>query len=190
MKTNQRRVRVIGGELRGRFLDYPPDGPSRPTMRRTKSSVFESLGDRVPESVFVDLYAGAGGIGIEALSRGARFCHFVEMDSGALAYLRRNLERCRVAPERYALHATDAMAFLKRGGLAGVEPDIVYADPPYGAGDLGLLLELLGGIVYPPTAKIIIEHPTGTALDAPQGLAPAKSRSFGQTSVTVFGPRV
>ncbi len=155
-------------------------------MQRAKSSVFESLGGRVRDSVFVDLYAAAGAIGIEALSRGARFCCFVEKDTGALSCLHSNLESCRVAPARYAIHAAEVVGFLAGGGLAEAAPDIVFADPPYGEADFGVLLELLGKIVYPATAKVIIEHPTGAALDAPAILIPGRVKSFGQTSVSFF----
>jgi 16S rRNA (guanine(966)-N(2))-methyltransferase RsmD len=159
-------------------------------MQRAKSSVFNSLGVRVHDGVFVDLYAAAGAVGIEALSRGAAFCCFVEKDPRALSCLRGNLERCRVTPTRYAVHATDAVDFLRRGGLSGRKPDVVYADPPYREGNLGVLLELLGEIDYPATAAIIIEHATGVVLNTPATLALARSKSFGQTSVSYFEVRV
>lgn len=185
MTRGKRRVRVIGGELKGRLLDYPQQGLSRPTMQRTKSSVFESIGRSINGAVFIDLYAAAGGIGIEALSRGARLVCFAEGDRGTLRYLHRNLENCRVAAERYRVYAGDVRAFLK-GHLDKLAPDIVYADPPYDDTDFGVLLELLGAIVYPRPAMIVVEHPTGLmATDVP-GLAPTRVRSFGQTTVSFF----
>jgi 16S rRNA (guanine966-N2)-methyltransferase len=185
MVKGKRRVRVIAGELKGRLLDYPQQGPFRPTMQRTKSSVFESLGRMIDGAVFVDLYAAAGGIGIEALSRGARFVCFAESDRAALRYLQRNLENCRVATERYRVYAVDVTAFLK-GSLEKLAPDIIYVDPPYNDTDFGVLLELLGAIVYPRSAVIVVEHPTGMVTTDVPGLARSRVRSFGQTTVTVF----
>jgi 16S rRNA (guanine966-N2)-methyltransferase len=185
MARGKRRVRMIGGELKGRLLDYPEQGRFRPTMQRTRSSVFESLGHSIRGAVFVDLYAAAGGIGIEALSRGARFCCFVESDREAVAHLHRNLESCRVAAERYSVHAGDVAAFLE-GSLGQLAPDIVYADPPYGDTDFGVLLELLGAIVYPQPAVIVGEHPTSLAMAGAPGLTRSRVKSFGQTSVSFF----
>jgi len=155
MVKAKRRVRVIAGELKGRLLDYPRQGVFRPTMQRTRTSIFESIDRSIHGAVFIDLYAAAGGVGIEALSRGARLVCFAENDRDALRYLHRNLENCRVPAERYRVHAGDVTAFLK-GPMEKLAPDIVYADPPYEGTDFGVLLELLGAIVYPRSAVIVV----------------------------------
>ena len=180
------RVRVIAGEFKGRLLEYPSRGGFRPTMQRTKSSVFESLGAWLHGSVFVDLYAAAGGMGIEALSRGADLVCFVEDHHDALECLHRNLELCGIAPRRCRVYADDVTAFLESGRLGDINPDIVYVDPPYGETDFGVLLELLGKIVYPPPVLILIEHPVDVELNAPSHLTRTKVRLFGQTTVTFF----
>ena len=182
----KRHVRVIAGQLKGRLLEYPSHGSVRPTMQRTKSSIFETLGHSLKNSVFVDLYAAAGAIGIEAISRGAAFVCFVESDRRAVESLRRNLARCGVDSERYRVHARDVTSFLRDGSLAETNPHIVYADPPYGDTDFCVLLELLSEIVYPAPVSIVIEHPTSVTLDAGQTLVRTKVRSFGQTSVSFF----
>jgi 16S rRNA (guanine966-N2)-methyltransferase len=183
----RQRVRVIAGEFKGRLLEYPAAGLLRPTMQRTKSSVFESLGPSIRDSVFVDLYSAAGAMGIEALSRGSALVLFVERHRQALACLRRNLDLCRVAAERYRIHGGDVIAFLEGGHLRSVNPDIVHADPPYADTDFGVLLELLGGIVYPAPVSIIVEHPADL-LPGGGNLVRTKVRSFGQTSVSFFIP--
>lgn len=185
MARGKRLVRVIAGELKGRLLEYPKQGPFRPTMQRTKSSVFESLGQSIRGAVFIDLYAAAGGIGIEALSRGARFVCFAESDRAALRCLERNLENCRVTGQRYRVHAGDVTAFLE-GPLAKLAPDIIYVDPPYEVTDFSVLLELLGTIVYPRPAVIVVEHPRGLVTTGVPGLAQSRVRAFGQTTVTFF----
>jgi 16S rRNA (guanine(966)-N(2))-methyltransferase RsmD len=154
-------------------------------MQRAKSSVFETLGSSVRGAVFVDLYAAAGAMGIEALSRGARFVCLVECDRVALRFLHRNLETCGISAGRYRVHRGDVSAFLRRG-LEGLKPDVVFADPPYDATDFGVLLELLGSIVYPRSAVIVVEHPSSLTPSRTPGLARTKVKSFGQTSVSFF----
>lgn len=175
-------MRVIAGAFKGRMLEYPPD--VRPTMQRTKSSIFGMLGPSVNGSRFIDLYAAAGGMGLEALSRGADFVCFVERDRRAVECLSRNLDRCGVPRTRYSIHAGDALSFVE-AGLA-TAADVIYADPPYEATDFPVLLELLAKIVYPGPVLIIIEHPRGVVLAAPAGIVRVKEKSFGQTHVTVF----
>lgn len=175
-------MRVIAGELKGRRLRYPQDRGLRPTMQRTKSSIFESLGRRVRGAVFVDLYCGAGAMGIEALSRGARLVHFVEKGRGPLEFLRRNLDECRVASHRYRIHAGDVFAVLRAGTLAGAAADIVLVDPPYDETDFPLLLALLDGIGYSGSGLVVLEHPSGLAIESAMPLLRVKT--FGQTTVS------
>jgi 16S rRNA (guanine(966)-N(2))-methyltransferase RsmD len=181
----RRRVRVMAGEFKGRLLEYPWQGSTRPTMQRTKSSVFESLGHSLENSVFVDLYAAAGGMGIEAISRGARFACFVENDPRAVEFIHRNLELCGVDKGRYRVHARDVTSFLEDGSLSAINPDIVYIDPPYGETDFRVLLELSSKIAYPARVTVIVEHPTAVTLGA-GALVRTQVRSFGQTSVSFF----
>lgn len=151
-------------------------------MQRTKSSIFESLGRRVRGSVFVDLYCGAGAMGIEALSRGALLVHFVEKDRAALDYLRRNLEECGVARERYRVHAGDVFEILRTGTLAKGRADIVLVDPPYNDTDFPVLLALLGGIGYSGSGLVVLEHPSGMTI---KGAMPVlRAKTFGQTTVS------
>jgi 16S rRNA (guanine(966)-N(2))-methyltransferase RsmD len=176
------RVRVIAGEYKGRWLRYPEDRTVRPTMQRTKSSIFETLKDGLRGRVFVDLFCGAGAMGIEALSRGARFVHFVDTNRAALDFLRRNLDTCGVAPERFHIHAADVFRLLRSGILRDAGAGIVHIDPPYANTDFGLLLELSRRIGYSVPSLIVIEHPRGTDLQT--ALTVLKTRTFGQTQVS------
>lgn len=187
--TKQRRygeIRVLSGVLRGRRLRYPADRGVRPTMQRTKSSVFESLGTRLKSAVFVDLYAGAGGVGIEALSRGATRVYFVERDAKALAFLRENLVACSVQEACYEVYAGDVGRFIQSGALAEARPDIVYADPPYDV-DATVLLALLGEIEYAPETLLVVEHRRDAAV-VPPTLALRRRRNYGQTVVDFLVP--
>lgn len=186
MAKKRYQVRVIAGELKGRLLEYPAVLPLRPTMQRTKSSTFGTLGESIRGSVFVDLFAAAGGMGIEALSRGAELACFVERDTRALEFLHRNLEACGIAPHRYQIHRSEVARFLGMGHMEKIHPDFVYVDPPYGDTDFAVLLELFGKIVYSASVVIILEHPTEVSLDPGVQLVTKKVRSFGQTSVSFF----
>jgi len=178
-------TRVLAGALKGRALSYPRDPHLRPTMQRTKASVFDSLGDRVRGAVFVDLYAGAGGIGIEALSRGATRVHFVENDAGALRCLEENLERCRVDRVRAIVHRGAVAEFLGTGALRDIGPDLIWADPPYEAGETRLLLAFFAAVRYPLKALLLVEHRRDSVPgDGWRGLEVLDTRDFGQSRVT------
>jgi 16S rRNA (guanine966-N2)-methyltransferase len=178
-------VRVIAGSFKGRVLRYPGDVRIRPTMQRTKASVFESLGEAIRDAVFVDLYAGAGGIGIEALSRGAGCVHFVEFHGAALACLQANLERCGAESERAVVHRAKVVDFLAGGAFRGIAPDIVWADPPYNADEIRLLLEFFDGIDYPLETLLVVEHRRGAApLEKYERLSSVRVKRFGESCVS------
>jgi 16S rRNA (guanine(966)-N(2))-methyltransferase RsmD len=178
-------TRVIGGDLKGRALVYPLDPSLRPTMQRTKTSVFDTLGDLVRGAVFVDLYAAAGGFGIEALSRGAARVHFVEKDEEALRCLDENLGNCRVGRDRAVVHRGTVMEFLGTGALRDIRPGVIWADPPYGTAETPLLLEFFRAVRYPLKALLLIEHRRDSVpADGWAGLEVLEAREFGQSRVT------
>jgi 16S rRNA (guanine966-N2)-methyltransferase len=179
------KTRVLAGMLKGRVLSYPDDRRLRPTMQRTRDSVFESLGGRVADAVFIDLYAAAGGVGIEALSRGAREVHFVENDRTALQCLRENLTACPIQPDSGIVHSQAVMDFLMSGGVRDIEPDIIFADPPYAADETRLLLEFFAGIDYPLKALLILEHHKDVGADELiENLGRIKFKKFGQSCLS------
>src|SRR5512134_399725 len=130
VRRRTQRVTVGGGEWRGRVLAYPDDTALRPAMQRTKHSLFSSLGDTLRGAVFVDCFAGAGGVGIEALSRGAARVHFIEERRDAVLALLANLSLCAVAPTRYRVHNARVADVLLRGPNTVGDATIVFADPP------------------------------------------------------------
>jgi 16S rRNA (guanine966-N2)-methyltransferase len=125
-------MRVIAGEAGGRPLKAPPEGV-RPTMDRVKGAVFSSLGDLVPGARVLDLFAGSGGMGIEALSRGAASATFVDSNERCIRCIKENLKRAGVDG---SVQCMDAFRFLDL--YAGAEMfELIFADPPYvkNAGD-------------------------------------------------------
>jgi len=125
-------MRVVAGQLRGRRLLVDSGSQTRPTSERTRAGVFDWLGNRVQEARVLDLFAGCGSLGIEALSRGASRAVFVERARGALHALRHNLEALELE-DAAEIESRDVRRFLARatGELAAFE--LILADPPYGA---------------------------------------------------------
>lgn len=125
-------MRVIAGTFRSRPLQAPEGLATRPTSDRLRETLFNVLAPRVEGARFLDLYAGSGAVGIEALSRGARQAVFVERAASAVKVLRGNLERLRLTAG-FHVHAGTVSSFL-RGPRAGAgEFDVVFLDPPYDA---------------------------------------------------------
>ncbi len=141
-RTNHRRslpdVRVVAGDLRGRRIEAPVTDATRPTTDKVREAVFNALGSLgvVEGARIVDLFAGTGAMGIEALSRGAAHCVFVEKDRAALTVLRTNLKNLDLE-SRTAVISADAVH------VAGQQRDVdvLIADPPYGFNDWATLLE-------------------------------------------------
>lgn len=118
-------MRVIGGEFRSRRLKSAPGLDTRPTPDRLREALFNVLAPRIEGAVFVDAYAGTGAVGIEALSRGAARCVFIERARAALHVLRENLAALGLTPR------VEVIVGRPDAELSGIEADIVFIDPPY-----------------------------------------------------------
>lgn len=176
-------IRVVGGELRGRRLRVPDRGV-RPTSERAREAVFDILGPaRVQGSRVLDLYAGSGALGIEALSRGATFADFAEGNRAVARSLEENLGTLKLAA-RSRVHVTD----LDRAVLPAAGPwDIVFLDPPYD-GDAGARwLRALAEAEWPAEGGLIVyERRTGTTVRAPDGLELKTERAYGDAAVAFY----
>ncbi len=161
-------MRVIAGEYRSRVLHAPHGLDTRPTSDRLRETLFNVLAPRMERAVFLDLYAGSGAVGIEALSRGAREAIFVEQADAALRAIRANLALLGIKGG-YALEVRSAGAALRRLAEAGRQADLVFLDPPYArVEEYGVALGLLGGecaAVLAPGALVIAEHEKRRELD-------------------------
>jgi 16S rRNA (guanine966-N2)-methyltransferase len=155
-------MRIIAGSLRSRTLAAPPGPATRPTSDRLRETLFNVLAPRIEGASFLDLYAGSGALGIEALSRGASRVVVVERDAAALAVLRANAGKLGIR-EGFRVQAGGVSAFLRRGRPAGsLRFDLVFLDPPYDAAqEYAAALGLLGGgssSLLAPRALVIAEH--------------------------------
>jgi 16S rRNA (guanine966-N2)-methyltransferase len=156
------RMRIIAGQFRSRTLEAPAGLGTRPTSDRLRETLFNVLAPRIQGAAFLDLYAGSGAVGIEALSRGAASVAFVERVPAALAALRANLARLGIS-EGFRIHSGSVGGWLRRSEKGSSQTfDLVFLDPPYDAGEeyastLGLLGGIAGGLLN-AGALVIAEH--------------------------------
>ena len=184
-------LRITGGAWRGRTIKTPKGQLARPTLCRVREAIFSLLTGCLEDARVLDLFAGAGSLGFEALSRGAQRCVFVDRSRAHLTLIRQNaaLLGCEGA-------ISVRQAVLPRGlaGMAdgqGAAPfDIVFLDAPYGEGLSGPTLDHLAqGPWLAPGALIVVETRKSEALPGPAGWELLKDRQYGDTRVMVFqGP--
>jgi 16S rRNA (guanine(966)-N(2))-methyltransferase RsmD len=173
-------MRVIAGSARGRQLVAPRGTVTRPITDRVKETLFGILGERVIDARVLDLYAGSGSVGIEALSRGAAHCEFVESDRRAMAAIRENLDRAGVA-EDASVHQVDVVRYLDRS--ADDRFSLVFLDPPYEERAILAPLERLVARLT-PGAAVVVKHHWRTPVPEPPGLTSWRERRFGETTLT------
>ncbi|HEY3198583.1 MAG TPA: 16S rRNA (guanine(966)-N(2))-methyltransferase RsmD [Nitrospirales bacterium] len=178
-------MRILGGVLRGRRLAGPSAEGTRPTAGRVKSALFNILAPRIADARFLDLYAGTGLVGIEALSRGAGHVTFVESNIASCHVIKSNLERCGGYARASKVLTMPASRFLKQ---AHRPYDIVFVDPPYHGGEDGNILPLLGsGAIIAANGVVVIEHFHKVHLPVQVGrLAFIKSYRHGDTLLSVY----
>jgi 16S rRNA (guanine966-N2)-methyltransferase len=140
-------MRVIGGEFRSRRLKSLPGLDTRPTPDRLRETLFNVLGTRVADCVFVDIYAGTGAVGIEALSRGASRCIFIEKNRAAVEVIRENVATLGLQ-NRVEVFTSKAATVLER-----VQADIAFLDPPY-----ELVKEYEQTMTALKTALVVVQH--------------------------------
>jgi 16S rRNA (guanine(966)-N(2))-methyltransferase RsmD len=161
----------------------------RPTSDKVREALFSILGARIPGSRFLDLYAGTGAVGIEALSRGAKSVTFVESDPKAVQIMRKNLMACGLL-EHADVRITPTERFLRQPQWWSGPYDVVFADPPYADRKaVELVLSSWHLNVLAPEAVLVIEQAAGVALPAGTDGAQLRRRyDYGDTALFLFGP--
>ncbi|MBM3218069.1 MAG: 16S rRNA (guanine(966)-N(2))-methyltransferase RsmD [Candidatus Rokubacteria bacterium] len=180
-------MRVLAGALKGKRLVTPRGSTTRPTADQVRIALMDTLMPRLPEARVLDLFAGAGGVGLEALSRGAAHATFVERDARAVAALRANVETLGVAAQT-RIERADVRAALERLGRDGARFDVVFLDPPYDEDLVLPTLERLGtSPVVDAGALVIAQHLTKRPPPPGIGrLRAYRTRRFGETTLTFF----
>ncbi|MBS1800774.1 MAG: 16S rRNA (guanine(966)-N(2))-methyltransferase RsmD [Acidobacteria bacterium] len=155
-------MRVVAGRYRSRLLSAPRGIETRPTSDRLRETLFNVIAPRVEGAKFLDLYAGTGAVGIEALSRGATFVWFAENAPAAAKAIRENLRALKIS-SGCMVEERSAMALLENLARRGTVTDLVFLDPPYDAeAEYARTLEFLGGTrgqaILAEDARVIAEH--------------------------------
>jgi 16S rRNA (guanine966-N2)-methyltransferase len=175
-------VRVIGGFLRSRTLVRPPNGV-RPTGDRVREALFASLGS-LEDARVLDLFAGTGALGIEALSRGAASAVFIDKSERSLRALRQNLKALGLDDQSRVVRSAVRPALRQLGAGAGPF-DLALLDPPYAIDDLPQVLdELVSSGLMAPGGTVVVETGRGHPLAPVKGLLEASQRRYGDTLIT------
>ena len=166
-RLGEHGMRVIAGAFKGRNLKSPPSMQVRPTSDRLRETLFNVIAGRVPESRFLDLCAGSGAVGIEALSRGAAHATFVDRSRKSCQLIESNLDLCRVPEEQRDIYCAEVVEFVKQNPS---NPwDLIFLDPPYKE-DYIRLLEVLGSArVLNDNGLLVVEHHHKTQLPETTG---------------------
>lgn len=182
-------MRVIGGSRRGFQLQSLPGRGTRPTADRVRESLFNILARDVPDARVLDLFAGTGALGIEALSRGAVSAHFVEQSPKAASVLRANVKHTRFEDAAYII-VGDVFRVLPRLADGGTRFNLVFIDPPYGAGVASHSVQAVAALpLLASDGLVVVEH--SLEEDMPErieNLTQIRSVRYGRTVLTFYGP--
>jgi 16S rRNA (guanine966-N2)-methyltransferase len=178
--------RITSGELKGRILRYPEGQRFRPTMDKVKEAIFSMLGKEIIDARVLDLYAAAGGLGLEALSRGARQAVFVEQNPQAVRALEANVKALGVT-DRAIVVRQDVRVYLKQSKFFATH---VFCDPPYSSSLAEETLRLL--VRNPGLSKetvIVLEHASDQKINIPAGLERCDQHKYGETTLSFIHKR-
>ena len=181
-------MRIVSGDFRGKALATPPGQGTRPTSDRARQAIFNILehaawSNGVRDARVIDLFAGSGALGFEALSRGAAFCLFVETDEAARGAIRENVDAMGLFGKT-RVHRRDATNLGQRPGADGPAFDLAFLDPPYakGLGEVALDRLAAGGWLE-PGALVVFERGVGEPAFEVAGFEPLDARDYGAARV-------
>jgi 16S rRNA (guanine966-N2)-methyltransferase len=178
-------MRIIAGEFRGRRLLTPKNARIRPTSDRVREAIFSIVSPHVPEASVLDLFAGTGALGLEALSRGAARAVFVDQNADAVRLIRSNVVLCAVQ-QRVRIIQGAVERVIRRLAAGANAFNMIFMDPPYGEGYLEKTLVLLDLVAH-PDALVIAEHHVREPSPALCGeWVQAQKRRYGDTAVSFF----
>ncbi|MDX9872644.1 MAG: 16S rRNA (guanine(966)-N(2))-methyltransferase RsmD [Clostridia bacterium] len=176
-------MRIIAGSAKGHRLKALKGLKTRPTLEKVREAVFNVLGTQIVDAIFLDLFAGTGAMGIEALSRGAAFCYFNDSARQAQEIIRQNLAHCRLE-DKARLFSLEASQLLKHPPQELQQTvNIVYVDPPYLSNQEDILLQLAESPILADQAAVIVETDSRTVLTEATG-------KMGLTRKSIYGDTI
>jgi 16S rRNA (guanine966-N2)-methyltransferase len=181
-------MRIVGGEFRGRALKSPSSQAIRPTSDKLRESIFNILahayGDPVTAARVLDLFAGTGALGLEAMSRGAKFALFIDEGAEARGLIRTNVEALSLTGTT-KIFRRDASKMGEIGALAPF--DLVFCDPPYGKGYAEKsLASAREGKWLSPAALLVVEEAVKSAFKTPDGFEELERREYGDSEIVIL----
>ena len=179
-------MRVIGGKYKGKSIKYDDKASVRPTKDKVREALFSSIQTMIEDSKFLDLFAGSGSIGIEALSRGASYVELVENDRKSIATIKQNLNNLS-DPANIKVNHENTSAYLKKLKGSSMKFDIIFLDPPYLQGlDKKAAEEIINSDLLSDEGILIIERDKHTDMINIDGLGNIKTKRFGNTCLDYF----
>jgi len=181
-------MRITGGRLRGRRLASFKGLEIRPTSDRVREAIFDLIGHHLTGEKVLDLFAGTGSLGIEALSRGAAWALFIDHSPKAIDLIVRNLKLCGLEAQGFALRKDLLKGFPRRHRLLEEKMDLVFVDPPYRKGMILPVLEELSNLRILGSPATLVAQSEQKEVLPPQvrDLQLAKSRVYGETRITLY----
>ncbi len=178
-------MRIIAGAFRGRLLRAPKGNRIRPTIDKVRESIFNIIAAEVAGAKVLDLFAGTGAMGLEALSRGAQFCCFADQGEEAVRLIRENIQLCGVQ-DRSRIIPGSAASAIRRLGSENELFDLIFMDPPYGKGLIEKSLQIIGEVARDDALVITEQH----AKDEPPKVSGIwqkdRERRYGDTLISVY----
>ena len=177
-------MRIISGKYRGKeVFGYQLEG-TRPTQDRIKESLFAMIQNEVGEAKVLDLFAGTGNLGLEALSNGARHCTFVDNNQKAVQTIKKNIHNLNIPTDQHKVILSDYQAFLNQDKESY---DVIFLDPPY---RYTVLPELLNDLVTKEKITsggiVVCEYEQGNLIESVQNLVQIKDRKYGYKRITIY----
>ena len=175
-------MRIVAGQCKGKTLFSPKNADTRPTSDRMREAIFSILGDIVYDATVLDLFAGTGALGLEALSRGARTCSFVENSKGAISLLKKNVAACKMTDMAtvFAKDATGSLSYLQKESPF----TLVFLDPPYQTYDISTIIQsLFAQSLLAPMATVVLETGLREEISVPDSFICQKERKYGNGKV-------
>lgn len=180
-------MRVISGQAKGHPLKAVPGNNTRPTTDKVKESLFSMIGPYFDEENVLDLFAGTGGLGIEALSRGAANAVFIDASSQSVEVVKRNLASTKLA-DRAEVYRNDARRALKLLERAGKSFDLIFLDPPYSVKDCdALLIDMASrGLVADGAITVVEHHPDVVYAENIEGYERTRYVTYGEIALSIY----
>ncbi|MEG0918444.1 MAG: 16S rRNA (guanine(966)-N(2))-methyltransferase RsmD [Anaerovoracaceae bacterium] len=177
-------MRIIAGDLKGRKLETPLDKKVRPTTDKVKEAMFSILMNNTYDRVFCDLFAGTGNLGLEALSRGAKFCYFGDSSNESIRLLKTNIEHCKVTDNVRIIHGD----YTRTLDNIPEKVDVFLVDPPYNKDLVEKVMEKIAqSSLLAEEGLILVEHPKEEVLEETYGsYTLIKEKKYGRVVLSIY----